>query len=126
MKENELIEKVGKRNPFQVPEDYFDTLASQIMEKVDAEGVQPREIQLKNPATAKRVWLRPLLYAAACICALFISVTAYQSFSRQEAVESPAQEMVASQVATDDSFDEAFDYVMVDNQDIYACLTSDY
>jgi len=27
---------------------------------------------------------------------------------------------------TDEYFDEAADYVMLDNQDIYACLSSDY
>ena len=45
MEEKYLIEKVGKENPFRVPEGYFDTLTSQIMAKVEAEGVEARDIK---------------------------------------------------------------------------------
>lgn len=115
--ETYLIERVGKENPFRVPEGYFDTLASQVMARVDAETPAPRK--------ARVVWLRPVLLAAASVCALFISVTAYQMFSRQQSVLPVAQQVEVSQPG-DDSFDEAADYLMVDNLDIYACLSSDY
>ena len=126
MEEKYLIEKVGKENPFRVPEGYFDTLSSQIMAKVEAEGVAPRDIKTAKEKRAKTLWLRPVLYAAASVCALFISVVAYQSHSDQ-GVAAPAQNVVANnQMLMDDYFDEAADYVMLDNQDIYACLSSDY
>ena len=127
MKEEKyLIEKVGKENPFRVPEGYFDTLSSQIMAKVEAEGVEARDIKTGKEKRAKTVWLRPVLYAAASVCALFISVVAYQNYTEQ-GVAAPAQNVVANnQMMTDDYFDEAADYVMLDNQDIYACLSSDY
>ena len=119
-----LIEKVGKQNPFKVPEGYFDTLTSQIMAKVDAEGAA-----LEKPAkvkTAKTVWLRPLLYAAACGVCLIVSVASYMSYEDKSDV-APAEKIAAVQQTFDDySFDEAADYVMMDNQDIYACLVSDY
>ena len=66
----------------------------------------------------KTVWLRPVLYAAASVCALFISVTVYQHFTAQT-VENTTEQVA---VYSEDSFDEAADYVMIDNQDIYACL----
>ena len=126
MEEKYLIEKVGRENPFRVPEGYFDTLASQIMAKVEAEGVEARDIKTGQEKRAKTVWLRPVLYAAASVCALFISVVAYQNYSEQ-GVAAPPQNVVANnQMVMDDYFDEAADYVMLDNQDIYACLTSDY
>lgn len=126
MEEKYLIEKVGKENPFRVPEGYFDTLTSQIMAKVEAEGVEPRDIKTGKEKRAKTVWLRPVLYAAASVCALFVSVVAYQSHSDQ-GVAAPAQNVVANnQVMMDNYFDEAADYVMLDNQDIYAYLSSDY
>lgn len=119
-----LIEKVGKQNHFKVPEGYFDTLASQVMAKIDAEGAAP-EIPVKVKK-AKTVWLRPLLYAAACGCALFISVASYMSYE-DKSVAAPAEKIAAVQQTFDDySFDEAADYAMFDNQDIYACLSSDY
>ena len=126
MKEKYLVEKVGKENPFRVPEGYFDTLASQIMAKVEAEGVEARDIKTGKEKRAKVVWLRPVLYAAASVCALFVSVVAYQSYSEQ-GVAAPTQNVVANnQVMMDEYFEEAADYVMLDNQDIYACLSSDY
>ena len=127
MKEEKyLIEKVGRENPFRVPEGYFDTLTSQIMAKVEAEGVEARDIKTGKEKRAKTVWLRPVLYAAASVCALFISVVAYQNYSEQ-GVAAPAQNVVANnQMMMDSYFDEAADYVMLDNQDIYACLSSDY
>ena len=126
MEEKYLIEKVGKENPFRVPEGYFDTLSSQIMAKVEAEGVAPRDIKAGKEKRAKVVWLRPVLYAAASVCALFISVVAYQSHS-DKGTAAPTQTVVANnQMLMDDYFDEAADYVMLDNQDIYAYLSSDY
>ena len=126
MEEKYLIEKVGKENPFKVPEGYFDTLSSQIMAKVEAEGVAPRDIKTGKEKRAKVVWLRPVLYVAASVCALFISVVAYQSHS-DKGTAAPTQTVVANnQMLMDDYFDEAADYVMLDNQDIYAYLSSDY
>jgi hypothetical protein len=119
--EQYLINKAGKENPFRVPEGYFDSLASQVMSRVDAEGNKPQDMPMIEKKT-KTVWLRPVLYAAASVCALFISVTAYQHFTAQP-VENTTEQVA---VYSDNSFDEAADYVMIDNQDIYACLTGEY
>ena len=119
MKEDMMIENMSKQNPFSVPEGYFDTLASQIMAKVD-EQAKPA----KPAKRAKVVWLRPVLYAAASVCALFISVVAYQSHTEAPIAAPPVA--VAESQSMDYSFDEAADYLMIDNQDIYACLSSDY
>ena len=121
--EKYLIERVGKQNPFKVPEGYFDTLASQVMAKVDAEkGAQV--VEIRKAKKAKTVWLRPLLYAAACGCVLFVSVASYLSHEDQS-IAAPTESAVAVQTM-DYSFDEAADYMMIDNQDIYACLSSEY
>lgn len=119
--EQYLINKAGKENPFRVPEGYFDSLASQVMSRVDAEGNKPQDMPMIEKM-AKTVWLRPVLYAAASVCALFISVTVYQHFTAQT-VENTTEQVA---VYSEDSFDEAADYVMIDNQDIYACLTGEY
>ena len=55
--EKYIEEQVGRRNPFTVPEGYFDTFADQLMASLPER--QPR---------AKQVWLRPLRYAAAVVC----------------------------------------------------------
>ena len=95
------------------------------MAKVDAEK-DAQIVEIRKVKKAKSVWLRPLLYAAACGCVLFVSVASYLSHEDQS-IAAPAESTVAS-VQTMDyySFDEAADYVMIDNQDIYACLSSEY
>ena len=117
MKEEQyLIDRVGKQNPFRVPDGYFDTLASEVMARIDA--------QEERKPKAKSVLLRPVLYAAASVCALVISAAVYFSFDGSGTAR-PVQQTASVQQA-EDSFDEAADYAMIDNQDIYACLSSDY
>ena len=116
--EEYLIERVGRENPFRVPEGYFDTLADEVMARVNA-------VETPAPRKARVVWMRPLLYAAASVCALFISVMGYNMYTHQQADQPVAQKVTVSQ-HSEDSFDQAADYLMVDNEDIYACLSSDY
>ena len=127
MKEEKyIIEKAGRANPFRVPDGYFDTLAAHVMDRVDREGV-PAGSLCVSPAgrPAKVRALRPVYYAAASVCALLLSAAVYLHFASGPAAPGAAQAVAAAQ-APDDGFDEAADYVMLDNQDIYACLSSDY
>ncbi len=103
--EKYLEERLAKRNPFRVPEGYFDRFAEHVMEQLP-----PQQHQ------AKRVMLRPWMYAVACLVVAVFCVAVY--FSR---ISTNSSEM--SQVAITESYmDEAADYVMIDNADIYACL----
>mgnify|MGYP006908821739 FL=1 len=78
---------------------------------------------------AKTVWLRPVFYAAASVCALFVCATVWLSWpsSSQEDQKGVAEAVQAVQMQQPDDtyFDEAADYMMLDNQAIYACL-ADY
>jgi hypothetical protein len=95
-----------KANPFRVPEGYFEQLPSQVMSKLPDRTVR-----------ARRAPLRRLLYAAASVVvALVIGATAY--FQLQSHDE---QDLTAS-AETYTYMDEAADYAMLDNIEIYACL----
>lgn len=122
--EKYIEERVGKRNPFLVPDGYFDHLADQVMASLPEQPVQ--QVASEKPK-AKRIGIRSLYYyAAAAVCALVVSIAVWQSFpqtSEQAAV--PAQ-MASADQPGDAAFDEAADYVMLDNSDIYACLTDNY
>ena len=114
MKEEKYIEElVGKRNPFVVPEGYFEHLTADVMQSLPER--RPR---------AKTIWMRPVFYAAASVCALFVCATVWLSWPKSSTMP---QGQVAEVVQEPDEafFDEAADYMMLDNQDIYACL-SDY
>ena len=112
--EKYIEERVGKRNPFLVPDGYFDHLADQVMASLPEQPAQQ--------AASEKLYY----YAAAAVCALVVSIAVWQSFpqtSEQAAV--PAQ-MASADQPGDAAFDEAADYVMLDNSDIYACLTDNY
>ena len=108
--EKYIEEKVGRRNPFVVPEGYFDTFTDQMMASLPER--QPQ---------AKRLWLRPLRYAAAVVCLFMLGAMAWFAFSPDK---QPLQAKTVN-VSTDVAFDEAADYVMLDNSDIYACLSDE-
>ena len=111
--EKYIEEKAGKRNPFLVPEGYFEALTEQVMQSLPER--KPR---------AKSIWLRPVFYAAASVCALLISAAVWLALPG-ETDRQQAQVIEVRQEQGDTYFDEAADYMMLDNQDIYAYL-ADY
>ena len=120
MEEEKYIEeRVGKRNPFLVPDGYFDHLADQVMASLPE---QPEQQTSKQQPKAKRISIRSLYYyVAAAVCTLVISVAVWQAFpgsSQQVAVQTP----VAYQEPSDADFEEAADYIMLDNNEIYSLL----
>lgn len=129
--EDYLNSKMGKRNPFTVPEGYFEQLTQQVMDKIP-QAVTTEMKPVRKPAKiAVMKRLRPWLYAAACICVgVFIAAIAFNNRS-EVATPQPASQQIAVNEPTDynyysDSYiDEEADYAMIDNQEIYACLMAD-
>jgi hypothetical protein len=116
--EQYIRQQMGTKNPFRVPEGYFDQFATELMKQLpQEENCMPKARQI--PLMQR---LRPLLYVAACLLIGIISVSIY--FSSSDAEDNAAQMANASE-ATDTYFDEATEYAMVDNTDIYACLMND-
>jgi hypothetical protein len=114
--EKYLYGKIHRDNPFRVPDGYFDRLADEVMARLPEE----------KPA-ARLVALRPWLYAAACLCiAVIAGVSFYFNRNMQLQPASTDDAIYASTVPSDSYFDDAANHMMVDNQDIYACLTSEY
>lgn len=103
--EKYIEERMAKQNPFKVPEGYFDSFAEHVMELLPEE--KPK---------AKRLVIRAWMYAAACLLVILFSATVYFSNQNNDTQEAPA-------VAVSDQYiDEAVDYAMIDNDDIYALL----
>ena len=113
---------MGKKNPFTVPEGYFEQLTAQILEKLPMEEEQ----KVKKPAVIKM--LRPWLYAAACLCVGVF--TAAVLFSNKNDNTNSLQQMATMEQETinyysDNYIEEEANYAMLDNQEIYACLLAD-
>ncbi|MBR1503794.1 MAG: hypothetical protein IJ618_07940 [Prevotella sp.] len=120
--EKYIEEKVGKRNPFLVPDGYFDSFADHMMQQLP-------ELPIRAAATPKErkpariVTMRRWFYAAACIIVLVVSAWVWKALPDVSVATQPAVQLVAQQEQfTDATFDEAADYLMLDNQDIYVYL----
>ena len=116
-----IQEKVGKRNPFRVPEGYFDNLTAQVMQNLPE---QPKR-------RAKSIFMRPVFYAAASVCALLVAGAAWMWHPSEEVssavpVQAKAVSQPQQQENADGYFDEAADYMMLDNHEIYAYLAESY
>ncbi len=137
--EDYVRERMGDRNPFTVPEGYFDQLAAQIIDRLPADATAggqqtvsstlgPQQLasaggQGRRKAIIKH--LRPMLYAAACVALAVFGVTVYLNRDNL----SDSQQHLAQQQETvtysDNYIDEAADYAMLDKDDIYASLMAD-
>ena len=116
-----LREKVGQGNPFRVPDGYFEQLTSQVMSQLpEHTESQQLTVSQQPEKQAKVVPMRRWLYAAACVAAIAVLGLTFM-FDNREAVEQ--QPLTASAtVVESDYMDEAADYALIDNAEIYACL----
>jgi hypothetical protein len=123
--EKYLNEHLGKRNPFKVPEGYFDSLVSEVMEKLpDAQQTEITEpLRTKAVEVTLFARIKPLLYVAACLLVAVFSFMVY--FSDTDDAAGQYQMSASTSVPSDTYLDEMTDYAMVDNYDIYACLTNE-
>ena len=123
---------MGKRNPFTVPEGYFEQLTQQVMEKIpQSEPLTPHINHAPRAKVAVMKRLRPWLYAAACICVgVFIAALAFNNRSEVVAPQAASQQIAVTEQTdygyySDTYINEEADYAMIDNQEIYACLMAD-
>lgn len=108
--EEYIKEKMGRQNPFTVPDGYFESFSAKMMERLPEKQAKVRP-------------LRRWYYAAACACiALFGASVFLMQADGDEAVVASATE---HEMYDASYVDEAVDYAMVDNQDIYACLVNE-
>lgn len=117
--EEYLRSRMGTKNPFTVPEGYFEQLTAQVMDRLPEK--KPAKV-----AVMKR--LRPWLYAAACVCVgVFVAAVAFnqqtEDLQGQQQMANIGQENV--NYYSDSYIDEAADYAMIDSQEIYSYLLAD-
>lgn len=126
MKEEGYIrDKAGSRNPFRVPDGYFDSLASQVMDKL------PEREPVSVPLHRSRLRiLRPLFYAAACVCVAVFCLAVYFKAGTPTAESGDDSSLTASQyqnyIPVSTYEDDIIDCAMMDNTDIYAYLSGEH
>lgn len=127
-----LRQMVGNRNPFRVPEGYFEQLTGQVMQQLPERGENVALQQPVSQANARKVHLRPWYYAAASIAIAVVMGMGYY-FSQDSSASMDAGRIAAVSAVpaateqVDNSYiDDAADYAMLDNAEIYAYLSENY
>lgn len=112
--EQYIYDRYGKQNPFTVPDGYFDSLRTGLMQHAT------------TATKAIPFWKRWRGYvAAACLAGVVtIGLATYLSLKTTDVADTHVA--VAGYAAVDDDFsdDEYADYTMLDNDDIYSFLAN--
>jgi hypothetical protein len=111
-----------EHTPFRVPEGYFDSLNKRIMDNV---AKQPSAQKSEKPAKVTKVHMHVLRWAAACACVLIVGASAL-IFTFKD-TDTPKVPETAQQTITtsEDAFNQAADYTMLDNHDMYQMLAEE-
>ncbi|MBQ3628225.1 MAG: hypothetical protein II947_04235 [Bacteroidaceae bacterium] len=120
------INNQSKRNPFTVPDGYFENLTARVMAnipEVEAEekvGENNAKIVSMEPRKSSRTWMGWSIAAAACIAvaALFITIP---NKTNDVGVKQMAQTETLNSYDSEYQ-EEMLEYAMVDNTDIYNYL----
>lgn len=127
--ENYIKEKMGTRNPFTVPDGYFDQLAQQIIDRLPAEVGEAPVSALSpvspSPRPAIVRYLRPWLYAAACALLAIVVGAVYRNVATADSEQLVAHQQEAVATYSDTYMEDLADYAMLDNEEIYASLLAD-
>ena len=125
--EHQLHSTYGNKRPFTVPDNYFSDLSSQIMANIPVE--EPVKTSDNTVKTKKSHFVlirrvRPLAIAAAMIGIVMIAFWSFADYTSNQKSAADAPEKGVgeslSKVTSSDSFDEAADYIMMDEDDMYA------
>ena len=127
--EKYIRDKMGTRNPFTVPDGYFDKLADQVIGRLPAESVSAEPADGPVPAVTGKPaavrYLRPLLYAAACAVLALALGTLLRNSTDVAPDKYVAKHQEATATYSDTYMEDMADYAMLDNEDIYASLLAD-
>ena len=125
--EHHLHSTYGNKRPFTVPDHYFSDLSSQIMAKIPVEdpvNTPENTVKTKKSHFALIRRVRPLAIAAAMIGVIVIAFWSFADYTsnQKRAADIPEKGVgeTLSKAISSDSFDEAADYMMMDEDDMYA------
>jgi len=115
------IDELRDNEVFKVPEGYFDSLTSRIMDQIPADEVEndneSKVVEMKTGRNRRYfIWSS----VAACFIAIIGAISIYTTTNKHE--DNVAMETDIFDLAEDD-YQKAIEYSLVDNQDIYCYLS---
>ena len=114
-KEDKILQNIGKKNPFTVPEQYFENFTQELMDKLPAKETI---LQAEEPTLWQRV--KPWLYMAAMFCGIMLSVRIFVGEPQQE--EFPISQAEA-EMLPEEEWENFIRRAFTDNYETYQFLT---
>jgi len=123
-----MIEQI-KKDSFKVPEGYFDNFQERMLQRIAESTPEQKDAQTGKQASVKKLTSVRRLYwsaAAACVALVIAGAAAWQ----QARNDSNAKAMAKAQtqdtevVYSDSYIEEAADFAMLDNQDMYQYMAN--
>ena len=98
-KENDILKIAGKQNPFKVPDGYFESLTSTVMERLE------EPVEQETPVVSMWMRVRPYVYLAAMFIGITCMIRVYTGLtsgvdSDNSIVEQATDEYLLSSVDT--------------------------
>jgi hypothetical protein len=114
-KENNILRKAGTRNPFKVPEGYFEGFTQELMDRLPEKEMIP---EMQEPTLWQRV--KPWIYMTAMFCGIMLSVRIFVGEPQQE--KFPISQAEA-EMLPEEEWENMIRRTLVDDYAIYEYLT---
>ena len=115
-KEDNILRKAGTRNPFRVPEHYFEDFTQELMSKLPEKDTLPSMPEIT-------LWQRvkPWIYMTAMFCGIMLSVRIFVGEPKEEF---PPIGQVNVESLADEEWEIMMDGIMMDDYTLYQYLTN--
>lgn len=115
--EKDLLKKYGKKNPFTVPEGYFQSFPERLMEQL------PEKEVISEPEIKTWDRIKPWVYMAAMFVGLMFTVRAFVGEERQAQSTGMDTEISNYTEIPDEYIDPIVNQTMMDDYELYRYLT---
>lgn len=106
-------ENGSHRDPFVVPEGYFDSLEERVMQRIDTMPSSKR--------TSRTLTFKQFMQWSAAACVLVAAGLMYWQYSIQ--TSQIDDNTLISEISTDEEWEDAMEYALIDNEEIAYYLT---
>jgi len=110
-------------NPFSVPEGYFDNLAQRMIDNLPAHEVRMIPTEEKKKSRNRLFqWAR---YGAAAAVVAAVCMAGLHFTNNEPAAQTQVAASTTASYSTDENIDAMADYIMADDQDLYAYISGE-
>ena len=110
-------------NPFSVPEGYFDNLAQRMIDNLPAHEVRMIPTEEKKKSRNRLFqWAR---YGAAAAVVAAVCMAGMHFINNEPTAQTQVAASTTASYSTDENIDAMADYIMADDQDLYAYISGE-